>query len=128
MKYCRQRATCNNAHKMVGVYSFSYSFRTLNATFDHTEVFFSLFISFDELYDQPEIPFIQSQFQRFLYQTHKCKIQNISDGIFILSPGSCPTGGTLGRWGCPGGSKICFSNMVMWNIKLTGMMIRTECK
>ena len=25
---------------MVGVYSFSYSFRTLNATFDHTEVFF----------------------------------------------------------------------------------------
>ena len=93
---------------MVGVYSFSYSFRTLNATFDHTEVFFSLFISFDELYDQPEIPFIQSQFQRFLYQTHKCKIQNISDGIFILSPGSCPTGGTLGRWGCPGGSKKMF--------------------
>ena len=31
--------------------------------------------------------------------THKLKIQNISDGIFILSPGSCPRGGT---WGCLG--------------------------
>ena len=28
----------------------------------------------------------------------------ISDGIFILSPKSCPRDGTLGRWGCPGGS------------------------
>ena len=28
---------------------------------------------------------------------------NISDGIIILSPGSCPSGGTLGHWGCPGG-------------------------
>ena len=37
--------------------------------------------------------------------SHKWKIQNISDGIFILSPGSCPSGGTLGRWGCPGGQK-----------------------
>ena len=34
--------------------------------------------------------------------SHKCKIQNISDGISILSPGSCPRGGTLGCWGCPG--------------------------
>ena len=36
--------------------------------------------------------------------THKWKIQNISDGIFILSPGSCPRGGT---WGCLG-AKITF--------------------
>ena len=36
--------------------------------------------------------------------THKWKIQNISDGIFILSPGSCPRGGT---WGCLG-AKIKF--------------------
>ena len=28
--------------------------------------------------------------------SHKWKIQNISDGIFIPSPGSCPRGGTLG--------------------------------
>ena len=35
-------------------------------------------------------------------------IQNISDGIFILSPGSCPRGGTLGRWGSPGGQKKFF--------------------
>ena len=34
--------------------------------------------------------------------SHKWKIQTISDGIFILSPRSCPRGGTLGRWGCPG--------------------------
>ena len=35
-------------------------------------------------------------------------IQNTSDGIFILSPWSCPRGGTLGRWGCPGRSKNLF--------------------
>ena len=34
---------------------------------------------------------------------HKWKIQNILDGLFILSPGSCPRGGTLGHSGCPGG-------------------------
>ena len=31
--------------------------------------------------------------------THKRKIQNISDGIFILSPGSCARGGTCGCFG-----------------------------
>ena len=31
--------------------------------------------------------------------SHKCKIQNISDGIFILLPESCPRGGTLGAVG-----------------------------
>ena len=36
--------------------------------------------------------------------THKGKIQNILDGIFILSPGSCPRGGT---WRCLG-AKIKF--------------------
>ena len=30
--------------------------------------------------------------------SHKLKIQNISNGICIMSPGSCPRGGTLGRW------------------------------
>ena len=40
---------------------------------------------------------------------HKWKIQVILDGIFILLPGSCPRGGTLGRWGCPSGQQfICF--------------------
>ena len=34
------------------------------------------------------------------------KDTKISDAIFILLPGSCPSGGTLGRWGCPGGKKI----------------------
>ena len=47
-------------------------------------------------------------FKDFLYQTlcvfsQMKEIQNISDGIIILSPGSCPRGGTLGHWGCPGG-------------------------
>ena len=41
-------------------------------------------------------------------------MQNISDEIFILSPGSCPSFGTLGRWGAQGVKKI--SNMVMWHI------------
>ena len=40
--------------------------------------------------------------------SHKWKIQNISDGIFILLPGSCLSGGTFGRWGCPGGKKNIF--------------------
>ena len=40
-------------------------------------------------------------FKDFLFQTlcvcsHKCKIQNISDRFFILSPGSCPRGATWG--------------------------------
>ena len=59
--------------------------------------------------------------------SHKWKIQNISDGIFILSPGLCPRGGTLGHWVCPGG-QFFSSNMVMWHIKSTGMTSRTECK
>ena len=37
--------------------------------------------------------------------SHKWKIQKISDEIFILSPGSCPRGGTLRYWGCPGCQK-----------------------
>ena len=40
--------------------------------------------------------------------SHKWKIQNISDRIFILSLGSCPMGGTLGHWVCPGGQKFIF--------------------
>ena len=40
--------------------------------------------------------------------SHKSKIQNISDRIFILSPGSCPRGGTSVRSGCPGGKNFFF--------------------
>ena len=43
--------------------------------------------------------------------TKQTKIQNISDRIFILWPGSCPRGGTLGRRGCPGGQKKISSNI-----------------
>ena len=42
-------------------------------------------------------------FTKLCVCSHKWKIQNISDGIFILLPGSCPRGGTLGCWRCPGG-------------------------
>ena len=52
---------------------------------------------------------LQSQFQRFFsilcVCSHKRKIENIFDRIFILSPGSCPRGRTLGRLGCPGGQQ-----------------------
>ena len=34
----------------------------------------------------------------------------------------------LGATGYPGGQKIIFSNMVMWQIKLTGILRRTEYK
>ena len=40
--------------------------------------------------------------------SHKWKIQSISDGIFSLSPGPCPRGGTLGRWGRPGGQQLFY--------------------
>ena len=30
--------------------------------------------------------------------------------IFILSPGSCPRGGTLGHWGCQGGQILFFKH------------------
>ena len=50
---------------------------------------------------------LQSQFQRFLYQT-LCVFSQMKDTKhirrdLILSPGSYPRGGTLGRWGCQGG-------------------------
>ena len=55
---------------------------------------------------------INMSISKILYQTicvlYKWKIQNLSDGIFILSPWSCPRVGILGRWGCPGGSKNIF--------------------
>ena len=42
---------------------------------------------------------LQSQFQRFLYQTlclfTQIEIKNISNRILILSPESCPKGGTF---------------------------------
>ena len=50
------------------------------------------------------------------------------DGVFILLPGSCPRGGTLGRWGCPGGQNSFLSNIVMWQMELTGITNRTEWK
>ena len=44
----------------------------------------------------------------FCVCSHKSKIQNISDGIFILSPGWCPRGWAFGHWGYPGGQTIFF--------------------
>ena len=41
--------------------------------------------------------------------SHKCKIQHISDRIFILSPGSCPRGGLWGAGGAQGVKKNIFS-------------------
>ena len=41
--------------------------------------------------------------------THKWKMQNISDGVLILSPGLCPRGGSLGAGGAQGVKK---SNLV----------------
>ena len=38
------------------------------------------------------------------------KIQNISDEIFILSPGSCLRDVTLGHWGCPGDQTFFFKH------------------
>ena len=38
------------------------------------------------------------------------KDTNISDGIFILLPGSCPKGGTLGHLGYLGGQTFFFKH------------------
>ena len=57
---------------------------------------------------------VPCQFQRFLYVLTNERYKTYQVGIFILSPGSCPRGGTLGRWGGGGGGgKKSFSNMVM---------------
>ena len=63
----------------------------------------------------------KSQFQRFLYQTLCVCFYRIS----VLTPGSCPRGWTWGGGGGGGGAgviNLIFANMVMWHIKLTGMM------
>ena len=50
-------------------------------------------------------------FTKLCLRSHKWKIQNISDRIFILLPGSCPRGGgTLGALGVPRGSKKIFKH------------------
>ena len=66
---------------------------------------------------------LQSHFQIFkqtLCVFSQMKDINISDSIFIPSPGSYPRGGT---WGA-GESKLNFLNIVMWHIKLKGMISR----
>ena len=60
----------------------------------------------------------------FCMCAHKWKIQNISEGIFILLFGSCPRGAGDAHVV----KSIFFSNMVMWHIKSTRMTSRTECK
>ena len=49
--------------------------------------------------------------------------QKKKNEIFIMSPGSHSRGGT---WGCLG--SFFFPNMVMWHIKLKGMISRTGYK
>ena len=49
-------------------------------------------------------------------------------GFSFCSLGHAPGVGLWGAGGAQGVKKFFFSNMVMWYIKLTGMMSRTECK
>ena len=66
-------------------------------------------------------------FKDFFYQTlcvfSQMKIQNISDGIFSLFPGSCPRGGTLGCWGAQGVNFFFKHGHVVYQID--GMTSRT---
>ena len=48
-------------------------------------------------------------------------------GFLFCRLGHAPGVGLLGTR-VPRGSKIFFSNMIMWHIKSTGMTSRTECK
>ena len=49
-------------------------------------------------------------------------------GFSFCSLGHAPGVGLWGAGGAQGVKKNFFSNMVMWYIKSTGMMSRTECK
>ena len=75
---------------------------------------------------------LQSQFQRFSYQT-LCVFSQMIDTKhirrdFYSVAWVMPQGWDF--WGAGGakGVKFFFSNMVMWHIKSTGMKSRTECK
>ena len=76
---------------------------------------------------------LQSQFQRFLYQT-VCVFSQIIDTKHIKRDlhhvaWVMPQGWDFGAFsaqGGGGGQKN--SNMVMWHIKSTGMTSKTECK
>ena len=51
--------------------------------------------------------------------SHKCNIQNISNGFLILSPGSCPKGGTWGYLGAkikfrPAVGPLCYLLLNHW--------------
>ena len=74
---------------------------------------------------------LQSQFQRFLYQT-VCVFSQIKDTKHIKRDlhhvaWVMPQGLDFGALGARGGGQKN-SNMVMWHIKSTGMTSRTECK
>ena len=74
---------------------------------------------------------ITSQFQRFVYQT-VCVYSQMKDTKhvrrdFHYVAWVMPQGWDFGVLGCPGGH-FFFSNMVMWHIKSTRKMRRTECK
>ena len=70
--------------------------------------------------------------QRFLYQ-FLCVFSQMKDTThirrdFYSVTWVMPHGWDSGALGVPRGSKIFFSNMVMWHIKSTGMKSRTKCK
>ena len=57
---------------------------------------------------------------------------NISKNFFCSVPCVLPQSWDLGRWGLrggrQGGQKKKIPNILVWHIKLKGMMSRTECK
>ena len=59
---------------------------------------------------------------------NKVNFKDFYTKIFVLMPGSCLRGGTGGVQGCLGGQNQFFWNMVMWHIKLTGMIRGTKHK
>ena len=74
-----------------------------------------------------QLSYLKSQFQRFLYQT-LCLFSKIKEmGFSFCRLGHTPGGGT---WGCLGVKSFLFflPNMVLWHIKLKGMVSRTGYK
>ena len=76
---------------------------------------------------------ITKSFSKIFMPNFVCVLTNERYKTYQTGFSFCPLGRApgVGLWGAGGAKevkKIFFSNMVMWYIKLTGMMSRTECK
>ena len=73
-----------------------------------------------------QLSYLKSQLQKFFTPNFMFVLKNKRNGIFIMSPGSYYRGWDLGLLGGQNLKKI--PKMVVWHIKLKGMVSRMEYK